>query len=498
MTRKSTTIAKPHSTPSGKESWKPHKGQKLALKYVLERTSAALFLDPGFGKTSISYAALKVLKNQELLRGALVIAPRRPAVSTWPDEQARWAEFEGLDVCVIRGPKREQQLATRHDVYIVTYEGFDWLIKSGWLKTLLKKRWLCTLIIDELSKLKNHNSVRHKNVAEWGDRFKRRWGLTGSPASNGLLNLFGELYVLDSGRALGKFFTHYRAMFFTPVNPDADFPRFEPAPGAEELIYERIKPTALRLDAKDYYDMPQFVPNLIKDELSPEAQEVYDGMEQEMFAFLDEQTIVTATTAAAASMKCQQIASGAIYEDKVDPVTGMPRAGKRLWDAVHDGKLGLLAELIDSLEGQQLLVAYWFGHDLVRIQGLMKKLYGGEMPAIGSSVSDKKAIAYEKAWNGGEIPIMLCQPASVGHGMNFQRGNAYNLCWYTLPNFDFEIYDQFNRRLRRQGSKAANVFAHHLIMKGTVDEVQYASMNSKRRGQDRLFDALDAMRRRRK
>jgi len=498
MTQKSTTTARPRSKPSGKESWVPHKGQKLALKYVLERNSAALFLDPGFGKTSISYAALKVLKNQKLLQGALVIAPRRPAVSTWPDEQARWAEFEGLSVCVVRGPKRDQLLAKRHDVYIVTYEGFDWLIKSGHLKELLKKRWLCTLVIDELSKLKNHNSVRHKNVAAWGDRFKRRWGLTGSPASNGLLNLFGELYVLDSGKALGKYFTHYRALYFTPVNPDADFPRFEPAPGAEKLIYEAIKPTALRLDAADYYEMPQFVPNLLKATLEPEHQEIYDAMEDEMIAFLDEQNVVTATTVAAAAMKCQQIASGAIYEDKVDPITGMPRGGKRKWDAIHDTKLELLGDLIDSLEGQQLLLAYWFGHDLVRIQEMLKKLYGEEMPSIGSHTSDKNAVAYEKAWNAGTLPIMLCQPASVGHGMNFQRGNAYNLCWYTMPNFDFEVYDQFNRRLRRQGNKAKNVFAHHLIIKGTVDEAQYAAMNSKRRGQDRLFDALKVIRGRRR
>lgn len=498
MTQKSTTTARRRSKPSDKESWKPHKGQKIALKFMLERDAAALFLDPGFGKTSISYAALKVLKNEGLLRGALVIAPRRPAVSTWPEEQRRWAEFDGLSAVVLRGPKRELMVQEKHDVYITTYEGFDWLCKNGHLKEMLKKRMLCTLVVDELSKLKNHKSVRHKNVAEWGDRFKRRWGLTGSPASNGLLNLFGELYVLDGGRSLGRHFTHYRAMFFEPVNPNADFPRFEPMAGAEELIYERIKPTALRLDAADYYEMPQFVPNLIKDEFDEKQQAIYDAMEDDMMAFLDDENIVTATTAAAAGMKCQQLASGAIYEDKVDPLTGMPRGGARKWDAVHDLKLDMLENLIEELEGQQLLVAYWFGHDLQRIQGLMKKIYGEEAPSIGSHTTDKNAILYEKAWNAGEIPVMLCQPNSVGHGMNFQRGNAHHLCWYTMPNYDFEVYDQFNRRLRRQGNKATSVFGHHLIIKGTVDEAQYAAMNSKRRGQDRLFDALKLLRDRRR
>ncbi len=495
-TRKSTTTRRKPSPPSGKESWKPHKGQKLALKYILERDAAALFLDPGFGKTSISYAALRVLKNEGLLKGALVVAPRRPAVGTWPDEQQRWAEFEGLDVVLLRGPKRDQLAREHHDVYITTYEGLDWMIKQGHLQFLLKKKFLCTLILDELSKVKNHSSLRHKNISTWGDRFKRRWGLTGSPASNGLLNLFGEMYILDSGRSLGKFYTHYRAMFFTPVNPDADFPRWEPAAGAEQLIFDRIAGTALRLDARDYYTMPTVVPNLIKGELDPKARRIYDTMEEEMIAFLDDENIITAVTAGAASMKCQQLASGAVYEDKVDPVTGLPRTGARKWDRVHDEKLELLEELIDQLEGQQLLIAYWFGHDLERLRPLLKKCYGEDIPAI-AGLSDKRAVAVEKAWNAREIPAMLCQPASVGHGMNFQRGDAYNLCWFSLPNYDFELYDQFNRRLVRQGNKAKNVFIHHLIIKDTVDELEYAAMNSKRRGQDRLFDALKTYRKRR-
>jgi SNF2 family DNA or RNA helicase len=477
---------------SGAESWSPHKYQEKALKFVLSRGEAALFLDPGMGKTSISYAACKVLRNRKEFKGALVVAPRRPAISVWPKEQQKWVEFHELSVAVLHGPKREELVKHRHDIYVITYEGLQWLIKNNHLRDLLKKGWLDVLIVDELSKVKHQRSLRHKTLAAWHHRFARRIGLTGSPASNGLMDLFGQAFVLDMGKAFGQYESHFRAMFFTPVNPGSDYPTFVPKPGAEELIYARMKHLALRLDADDWLKMPQVIPNVIKLELDPKSRTMYDEMEKDFLAFVAADEVVTAASAAAASMKCRQIATGCVYEDKVDPLTGEPRTGKRKYRLVHDLKIEALEDLVDELQGQQLLIAYEFGHDRDRIL----KLLGKDLPWIGGGTSDKKALEYERAWNAKEIPILLGHPASIGHGLNFQESSAYNILFFT-GTWDFELYDQFVRRLRRQGNKANRLLVHRFVMEDTVEEAVLMSNNRKRRTQDLLHDALKTYRVRR-
>jgi len=423
-----------------------------------------------------------------------VVAPRRPAVSVWPQEHEKWADFEDLDVALLHGPKKDLLAQEKHDVYIVTFDGLRWLENSGHLKNMLKKKWLCTLIIDELSKVKHHKSGRHTTLTRWHDRFKRRWGLTGSIASNGLLYLYGQAYILDMGDALGQNFVFYRSQYFTPVDPDADFPKWAPIPEAKPLIYAAMKNLAIRIDAKDHLDMPKLIQNKITVELDPKARKVYDAMQKEMFALLDKMKIVTATTAAAASMKCQQIASGAIYDDLVDPVTGVPRVGKRVWNKVHEFKEEAFEDLIEELQGQQVWAAYWFGHSLERLQKLTKRVFGEVMPHIGAGVSDKKALAYEKAWNAGDIPLLLGQPNSVGHGLNFQGSSAFNVAWFDLT-WDFELWDQFIRRILRQGNKSAHIVNHVLVVKDSVEEAQLAAIGSKRRGQDEIHDALNIYRR---
>ena len=486
------TIPEKALPPLSSRPWVPHKYQMRAVRWLLEHDAAALFLDPGLGKTSITYAALVALKEAGLLRGAVVVAPRRPAVSVWPGEHEKWSEFSDLKVVLLHGDSKAKDVQQKADVYIVTYEGFQWLSSSGELQKLFKKRWLDTLIFDELSKLKHPSTSRFKRLKPWLGKFTRRWGLTGSPAPNGLQDLFGQAYVLDMGAALGAYVTHFRAAYFTPQGkyPGDPYPVWVPKPDAEESIYARMANLALRIDAEDHLELPQLILNPIKCELPPALRKQYKQMEEEMFADLEGQ-VVTAATAATVSMKCRQLTSGAIYEDVIDPNTGEPRAGKRKWLAVHDLKLELLTDLLEELQGQQLLIAYEYQHEAERIAKALNPKRPQDVPIIGGGVSDKRALEYERAWNAGELPYLLGHPQSMGHGLNLQGSSAHNVCWFS-GTWDYELYDQLIRRLKRQGSAAKHVFVHHLIARDTVDEAVLAAMQRKRKGQNALLDALKA------
>lgn len=482
-------------SPVSVQPWKPHKYQKKSVKFLLEHDEAALFLDPGLGKTSITYAALKVLKTQGLLQGAIVAAPRRPAVSTWPAERDKWAEFGDLKVTLLHGDHKDKLVKERSDVYVVTYEGLRWLTSTGVLDRWLKAKWVDTIIFDELSKLKHPSTTRFKSLKPWLARFRRRWGLTGSPASNGLMDLFGQCYVLDRGKALGQYITHFRAAFFEqkPAYPGDPYPVDIPKKDADKAIYARLKDLALRIDAEDHMELPQLIINPLKFDLPPALRKQYKQMEEEMFAELESQ-VVTAATAATVSMKCRQLTSGAIYEDVIDPVTGLPRnQAKRKWLHVHDFKLEMLAELIDELQGTQLLIAYEYQHEAERIRKLINPKKPQDVPCIGGGVSDAKALEYERSWNAGEIPILMGHPQSMGHGLNLQQSSAHNICWFS-GTWDYELYDQFIRRLKRQGSQAKHIILHHLMARDTVDEAVLAAMHNKRKGQNALMDALKTYR----
>lgn len=479
---KSVTTLRRHGSPSSMP-WNPAPYMLKAVEWLVSRSAAALFLDPGLGKTSISFAAMTVLKRQGMFRGALVISTLRPATSTWPAEARKWDDFHELDVVVLHGRQKEQLAMERHDVYVINYEGLQWLINSGALKFLLDKKWIDVLVFDELSKMKNASkkAVRRQMLLKFLPRFSRRWGLTGSPASNGLMNLFGQVNVLDLGAAFGPYITHFRNMFFTQINEW----HYVLKEGADDLIYARIAPLALRMSAEDYIKMPSVIVNDIKIELPKEARAAYDEMEDEMLTVLGDETL-TAGTASAVYGKCWQIATGAVFKSMLDPVTGEPLRGVREWHNMHDEKLDALEELIDELQGQQLLCAYWFSHDLEK---LMKR-FGKDIPYIGSGVNAKRAKWVEDAWNAGDLPYMFGHPMSMGHGLNLQGSSAHHVAWYTqIP--DFELYDQFNRRLRRSGNKAASVTIHRFIARRTVEE--WAIVPSQRRKdntQSNLFAAL--------
>lgn len=481
------------------EPWKPHDYQKRAVKFLLEHQHAGLLLDPGLGKTSITLAAIKLLKQKKKIGKVLIVAPLRPCYLVWPNEIAKWTDFEGLSHVILHGPNKEEALKTEADIYLINPEGLDWLLNVNKSKTKtgrtsvavkagdFKKLGFTTLVIDELSKFKHPNTQRFKALKQVIHLFNQRWGLTGSPASNGLMDLFGQCYILDGGKALSPHITHYRNMFFD-LSPWDKF-RYIPRPGAEEKIYKLIAPLMLRMSAEEYLTLPEMVIDNIRVDLPDKAQAIYDVFEENLFASINDK-IVVASNAATASMTCRQIAGGAVYEtpDMADMKAVQRKArGKRDYLEIHDAKIEALKELIEELQGEPLLVAYQFKHELDRI----REALGKDTPFVGGGVNTAKLKEIEAKWNRGEIPVLLGQAGAIAHGLNLQKV-ARHVCWFSLT-WNYEDYDQLNRRIWRQGNKASHVFVHHIIARNTVDEALLGSVKSKAKGQNAFFSALQAL-----
>jgi hypothetical protein len=471
--------------------WKPHNYQKKAAKFLLTHGAGALFLDPGLGKTSIVLAAVKILKKKNLINKVLLIAPLRVCHSVWPNEIMKWKDFQGLRYVILHGPHKDEVLKEEADVYIINPDGLEWLLKptkiktkSGKFKILLdvrrfKNLGFDTLVIDELTSFKDWTTHRFKMMRLVVHTFSRKWGLTGSPAAAGLLYLFGQCFMLDQGNALGKYITHYQNEFF-----DRGYDGFtwELKPGADLKIYERLKPLALRM-GDELIDMPKLVHNNIKIEMPKNLHEAYKGMKDDLIAKIHNGT-VTAANAAVASGKCRQIANGAIYLDyDIEALVKLPTAD-RPWQLLHDNKLDALELLIEELQGNPLLVAYDFRHDLERFQAR----FGDDVPYIGGGTPIKRSNELQDAWNAGELPVLFGQSKSISRGLNLQ-GFGNHVCWFSLP-WSFEVFDQLIRRVRRQGNKHARVFSHHLIVEGTIDELILGVLQSRKNTQDDFFAAL--------
>jgi SNF2 family DNA or RNA helicase len=462
--------------------WKCHNYQKRAVRFLVEHAAAGLILDPGMGKTSITLGALKVLQKTDPNEKMLVIAPRRPARLVWPAEAEKWEDFSHLRVEVLHGDKKEEALDRDADVYTINPEGLPWLLEGNGkrLKALIK-RGVKILTVDESTKFKKTTTKRFKALKPFLPLFRRRWILTGTPAPNGLLDLFGQIYVMDLGKAFGKFITHYRSEFFYPTGFGGYTWKIQD--DGEKRIFARLKGSILRMAAEDYLELPERIVNPIYVELPLEARRIYDEMEAEMVALLEGGgRLVTAATASSVSMKCAQVASGAIYLDKEPGVKVSP--GQR-WALVHDAKIEALLDLIDDLQGKPLLIAYEFKHDLERLVAAL----GKDAPVMGKS--DKLDAKIEATWNRGELPYVLGHPASIGHGLNLQYGNCADVAWFTTT-WDLELYKQFNDRVCRQGNKAARVRVHHIMARDTVDEVKLASLRGKDMTERRLLEALKA------
>lgn len=426
----------------------------------------------------------------------LIIAPLRVCYSVWPREIEKWDDFKNLTYVILHGPDKEEKLSADADIFLINPEGLDWLLNvkkekyttpAGKEKTRItvdKRRWkkfeFDTLVVDELSKFKHISTNRYAAIKEILGTLGRIWGLTGSPASNGLMDLFGQCYILDQGRSLGKYITHYRMQYFDKSH---DGYSWILRSGAEKEIYKQLKPLVLSMKARDHLDLPMLVENNILVDLPESAMEVYQHMEDDLFARIDSKMVV-ASNAAAASSKCRQIANGGVYIDaEIQALVNLPKK-KREWIELHTCKIDALVDLVEELQGSPLLVAYDFEHDLLRIQ----EKFGKDIPYIGGGVSAKRSSQLERMWNNGELPILFGHPQSIGHGLNLQNAGNH-IAWFALT-WNCELYDQFICRVLRQGNAAERVFVHHIIARGTIDHAILAAVKSKKMGQNALFDAL--------
>ena len=474
------------------QAWPPKAYMKKAVKFLLEHACAALFLDPGLSKTAITLAALLMLKKKKLLGKVLVVAPLRPCYTVWPAELWKWLDFHQLTHVVLHGPKKDQLLTQDADLYIINPEGLEWLLGVTKTKTRTGKvqvnvdykRWkklgFTHLVVDELTKFKHSSSHRFKALKLVHHTFGRRWGLTGSPAANGLEDLFGQCYILDEGRSLGRYITHYRRQFFE-LNPDGLTYRLKT--GAEEQIYERVAPLALRMSADDFLDLPPLTENRIRFALPPAAQKAYDSLEDDLIAQLDHGKVVTAANAAVATGKCRQVTGGAVYPTPdVLELVKVAKQAKREYLDIHGAKVEALTDLVDELQGQQLLIGYEFEHELDRLRKALPDA------TFVKGVPPSQFPALEKRWRSGEIRQLVGQTSSIHLGLNLQ-GDAQHLIFFTVP-WDYEVFDQLIRRLRRQGSQAERIFAHFLVAQGTIDEYVLRVITRKERGQQALFTAL--------
>lgn len=449
-------------------SWTPHDYQKKIIKFIVSQAAGAVWADPGLGKTSTTLAAFKVLRDKGYVTRALVVAPLRPAYSVWPGEVEKWDEFKHLKVGVLHGPRKAEVLADKTvDIHVINPEGLAWLFAQP-LRATGSAPWPWQmLVIDESTRFKHTNTARFKTLKPWLGMFPRRYILTGTPAPNGLLDLFGQIYLLDGGASLGRYITHYRLAFFD--NPDRQGWAWVPRHGAPEEIYKRLEPLTLRMSAEDYLSLPDLVMNTVEVTLPAAARKVYDQMEIALLAQVAGGTVV-ASNAAAATGKCRQIANGGIYT----------APGK--WAEVHRAKLEATEEIVEELNGQPVIVAYEFDHDRERLQAAFPGA-----PHIGGGVPAGRFREIEAAWNRGEIPVLLAQPQSVAHGLNLQRGGSH-LIFHSLT-WNLEDYDQIIRRIYRQGQEK-RVFVHHIVARDTVDEAIMLLLAKKDRTQRALLDAL--------
>lgn len=441
--------------------WTPHDYQKRAMEMMLSQGAVGLFLDPGLGKTSICLGALKVLKNHGYFKKALIVAPIRPMYSTWPAEVFKWEEFHGFTYSIVHGAEKATRLREDVELYFINPEGLKWLMAQPDLPA-----W-DTLIVDESTKFKDTRTQRFKALKGCLEKFRRRWILTGTPVPNGLMDLFGQLYILDRGRALGKYVTHYKSEYFM----QAGWSKWNwvPMPGSFERVIDRIKPLILQLSAEDYLQMPELCFHDVKVEMPPAALETYKSIEDDFVAMLADQPLVAAN-AAAAGTKCRQIANGAVYIGEGDD---------RMWTPIHEAKLDALEDLLEELNGHPVLCLYEFRHDHERIMARFPNatdLRSGDVAAI------------VERFNQGDIPLLIGHPASMGHGLNLQ-GACSHVIWFGIT-WNLEHYDQAIARLYRQGQNAKIVRCYHLVAEGTLDEKVLRVLGRKDKTQQDLLHAL--------
>ena len=440
----------------------PHDYQQYATEYIKSHPVAAVLLDMGLGKTAISLTALlDLLFDSFEAHRILVIAPLRVARDTWPAEIEKWDHLSMLTYSVAVGSEKDRKAALMRDadIYIINRENVQWLVEQSGIPFTFD-----TVIVDELSSFKNHQSKRFKALMKVRPRIKRIVGLTGTPSANGLMDLWAEFKVLDMGHRLGRFIGMYRNNYFRPDKRNGQIIySYKLLPGADKAIYKQISDITISMKATDHLKMPELVMNTHTVELSDDEREHYDELKQTLVLQLPEKEI-TVANAAALTGKLLQMANGAIYDDDGDHIH------------IHDRKLDALEDLIEGANGKPVLVAYWFKHDLERIKSRFK-------------VREIKSSSDIREWNAGKIPVAVIHPASAGHGLNLQTGGS-TLIWFGLT-WSLELYQQTNARLWRQGQQDT-VVIHHIITDDTVDGRVPKALQSKEKIQDSLIAAVKA------
>lgn len=451
--------------------WKPRPYQLDAAKHLLGNPGAALFLEPGLGKTSVTLAALKALLTNGHAKRALVVAPLRVCYGVWPHEVRKWKGFDALSVAVLHGAKKDAALAGPAQVCVINPEGLPWLVKQP--RAVLAK--FDVLVIDESTKFKNRDTLRFQLLRDHLlPNAKRRWILTGTPAPNRLMDLWAQFFVIDGGERLGRFITHYRREYF--VETWNGFAReYHPQRDAAPRIRSKIEDVAMYLAATDHLDMPELIVNDVKVDLPPAAREVYKRIEHEALAVLGDARISVAAKSAA-QIKLRQITGGSVY---VDGGGSKP---------VHTAKVDALVDLVDEQNGQPLLVAVGFRHEAEQLQAALRKEFELDVPYLGGGISAHAGDAIATRWNAGELPVLLAHPSSVAHGLNLQAG-GHAVCWMT-PTWSLEEYIQLNARVWRQGQTSPHVVIHHIVAAKTVDEDVFAALAAKQNVQQALLDAL--------
>ena len=440
----------------------PHDYQKYAIQFIEKEDVSALLLDMGLGKTVITLTAIRNLIIKGKAGRVLIIAPLRVAKSTWPDEIAKWDHLHDLTYSVAVGTEKERKEALNKNVEIVIInrENVDWLVnKSGYRFNF------DMIVVDELSSFKSWQSKRFKALLKVRPYVERIVGLTGTPSSNGLMDLWAEYRILDFGERLGRYITKYRLKYFEPDKRSATVIfSYRLLPGAEEQIYKEIADITISMKAKDYLKMPDLIINEVQVDLEASERRAYDTMKKEMVVRLSDVEEIDAVNAASLSGKLLQMANGAVYDDEKRVIR------------IHDRKLDALEDLIEAANGKPVLIAYWFKHDLDRIK---------ERFNVREILTDDDI----KAWNNGKIDVAVIHPASAGHGLNLQQGGS-TLIWFGLT-WSLELYEQANARLYRQGQKET-VVIHHIITRGTIDEDVMLALKRKEKTQSALIDAVKA------
>ena len=440
---------------------KLHHYQTYCIDFIKNKPVSAVFLDCGLGKTIISLTAIYDLALDKFEVGRiLVVAPLRVTM-VWPSEIKKWEHLKGLSYSVAVGTEKERidALMTRSTMYIINRENVDWLVNKSGIPFDFDM-----VVIDELSSFKSYGAKRFKSLLKVRPSVNRIVGLTGTPSSNGLMDLWAEFRILDLGQRLGRYITHYRNTYFTPDKRNAQVIfSYKPLPGAEDKIYKQISDITISMKSIDYLKMPECIVNEVSVSLNEKEWNIYSKFKDDMVTKLGDEEI-DAVNAAVLSGKLLQMANGAVYDSE------------NKTHIIHDKKLDALEDLIEGANGKPVLVAYWFKHDLERIKNRFP-------------VRQIKASKDIEDWNDGNIPIAVIHPASAGHGLNLQSGGS-TLIWFGLT-WSLELYQQTNARLYRQGQNET-VIIHHIITKGTIDEDVMTALTKKEETQASLIDAVKA------